>query len=231
MLLLTAAVAALAVAAAAPGCSWYGAVLTHGPGGERVVALTFDDGPSDATPAILDQLEALDVHATFFVVGENARRYPELVRRELADGDVVGTHTLDHDRWQALFDFRYRDVAAGIDALRAATGHAPALFRVPYGFHTPWSMAAVRSHGLRVVGWSIDPADWRAGATATQIADRVVSQARPGGIVLLHDGNTDRAHADRAATAAALPLIVQRLRAQGYHFVTVDQLLGVPAYR
>lgn len=209
-----------------PQSQLYGPVITHGPGRERLVALTFDDGPNDpATSRILDVLAEKDVKATFFVVGANARMYPDTVRREVAEGHVVGSHSYRHRKRDALRDVRYREVERTQAAVFDVAGVRPVLYRSPNGFHTPWQLRAVRRAGLITVHWNVQTKDWERPAPDT-IVRRVLEHVRPGAIVLLHDGDDTRHGADRTPTIEALPRLIDALRAQGYRLVTVPELLG-----
>ncbi len=186
----------------------------------RAVALTFDDGPSPQyTARILAILKRLHVPATFFVVGYLADRYPNLVRRELRAGMMVGNHSYNHPEVPSFDALPRRliddEIALGADSLRRV-GANPKLFRPPSGSFSPTVVGAAEALGERIVLWSVDPADWKPGATARQIARRVLAAVRPGSIVILHDGG-----GDRSATAAALPAIVKGIRQRGLRLVAV----------
>jgi peptidoglycan-N-acetylglucosamine deacetylase len=183
-----------------------------GTAGPLPVALTFDDGPwPDTTAQILTILTQRQASATFFVIGRQVQRYPELVRRELAAGMAVGSHSWSHPQpFDRLPVARIRDeVARGRRSLQAL-GVRPVGFRPPGGATSPAMAATGQAVGDRTVLWSVDPADWRPGVTADQLVWRVLAAARPGAIVLLHDGG-----GDRAATVAALPAIIDGLRRLG----------------
>ena len=187
---------------------------------ERAVALTFDDGPSpEYTPRVIAALRRLHVRATFFVVGYLADRYPSLVRQELRTGMTVGNHSYNHPEVPPFDRLPARliadEIALGARSLRRA-GADPRLFRPPGGSYSPAVVHAARTLGERIVLWSVDPGDWQAGATAAKIARRVVAAARPGSIVILHDGG-----GDRSATIRALPTIVRRLRHRRLRLVTI----------
>jgi poly-beta-1,6 N-acetyl-D-glucosamine synthase len=207
-----------------------------------LVALTFDDGPSDAwTPRVLDRLQALGVRATFFVVGDNACKRPDLLRRMLAEGHEVGNHTFTHANLAETTDGR-----AGLEldvtrrSLEAILGRSTRLFRPPYdagadpeGAADARPLAIAARRGYLAVGNDVDPHDWdlfapgdggaRRRRTAREIADAVLADVRAGtgSFVLLHD-----AGGDRAETLAALDLIVSPLRAEGFRFVTTSEMLG-----
>jgi len=214
--------------AAWPQSQLYGRVVSHGPGDARLVALTFDDGPNDpATSRLLDVLAAKDVKATFFVVGENVEVYPDTARRIVAEGHALGNHSYRHRKRDALLDPGYGELERAQRAIAAVVGFRPALYRAPNGFHTPWQLRAVRRAGLVTVHWNVQTKDWERPDPDT-IVRRVLEHVRPGAIVLLHDGDDTRHGSDRAPTVEALPQIIDALRARGYRFVTVPELLGVP---
>jgi peptidoglycan/xylan/chitin deacetylase (PgdA/CDA1 family) len=195
------------------------AFLPAGP--QRVpnaVALTFDDGPwPDSTAQILAILERERVHATFFLVGQQVRRHPELLRQEVDAGMTIGTHSFSHPQpFGDLPDAAVRQEIDGGLAALADNGVRTRLFRPPGGAIPPDVLAAARHKGLRTVLWTVDPTDWRRGTTPGQIVQRVLAAARPGSIVLLHDGG-----GDRSATVAALPRIIKGLKQRKLDLVTL----------
>ncbi len=213
-----------------PQSQVYGRIVTHGPGGERLVALTFDDGPNDpATSRILDVLAEKGVKATFFVVGENARVFPETVRREVAEGHALGNHSYRHRKRDTLLEWNYGELARTQAAIEEVAGVRPALYRSPNGFHTPWQLRAVRRAGLTAVHWKVQTKDWERPDPDT-IVRRVLDHVSPGAIVLMHDGDDTRHGSDRTPTIEALPKLIDELRARGYRLVTVPELIGKPAY-
>jgi peptidoglycan-N-acetylglucosamine deacetylase len=187
------------------------------------VALTFDDGPNpDATPAILDALASRDVRATFFVLGRHAEQWPEVVRRTADEGHQLGNHGYFHRKLHLKSPgYVRRDLELGTNAIESASGVRPRLFRAPHGFRSPWVTSIARSLGQRTVGWSLGV--WDSARPGTDvIADRVVHGVREGSILLLHDGDGYDPRGDRKQTAQAVPLIVDRLRDEGYRFVTIE---------
>jgi peptidoglycan/xylan/chitin deacetylase (PgdA/CDA1 family) len=189
----------------------------------RAVALTFDDGPNpDATPPILDALAARGVRATFFILGRHAEQWPALVERVAAEGHSIGNHGYFHRKLHFKSPAYVRDdLARGTRAIEDASGVRPRLFRAPHGFRSPWVSAIARSLGQRTVGWSLGVWDSdRPGVDA--IAQRTVKGAKPGSILLLHDGDGYDPRGDRVQTARAVPLIVDRLLAEGYRFDLLD---------
>jgi peptidoglycan/xylan/chitin deacetylase (PgdA/CDA1 family) len=181
----------------------------------RTVALTFDDGPSPTyTPQILRLLRRDHVPATFFVIGELAQRYPNLVHAEIRSGMSVGNHSWDHPERPPFVDLapaRVRSEISTTDAELAHLGDRVHLFRPPGGSFDPSLVAVTEAQGLRVVLWDIDPRDWAPGASAREIARAVLRSLKPGAVVELHDGG-----GDRSATVAALPKIIRGIRKMGF---------------
>jgi peptidoglycan-N-acetylglucosamine deacetylase len=177
-----------------------------------IVRLTFDDGPVRTnTPGVLNVLSSYRVKATFFVIGQRARRYPGLVKREYREGHSVQNHTYTHPDLTTLGPVEIRrELRATNRAIKAAGVPRPNRFRPPKGVTNARVRSAGASLGLIQTLWSVDPRDW-ADPPASVICRRVVSNVRPGSIVLLHDGSGTN-------TAEALPCIIKRLRAQGYGF-------------
>lgn len=199
----------------------------------KEVALTFDDGPDPQwTPGVLDALKAAHAPATFFLIGSNAVAHPELVRRIVAEGHDVGSHSFTHPNISELPDALAEvELNATERALESITGLRPLLFRPPYAEDVePETIDDTRivdlasRLGYTTMGLRVDPSDWRQPGTGA-IVDETVRQVEQGAghVVLLHDSG-----GDRSQTIAAIPLIVQRLRADGYRFTTVHELLGLP---
>lgn len=202
-------------------------VVWVGPGAFNEVALTFDDGPSpDRTETMLSTLEQTHTPATFFVVGASAQTRPNLIAREAADGFAIGIHTWDHPYMTKLTPAqRAWEVASTAQAIHAALGAHYCLryWRPPFGDYNSQVVAQTQAMGLTTVTWSVDPQDW-SNPGVSVIVQRVLSAARPGSIILLHDG-----YFNRNETAQALPQIIQGLRARGLVPVTLPQLLaGTP---
>jgi peptidoglycan-N-acetylglucosamine deacetylase len=187
------------------------------------VALTFDDGPHPVwTNGALDILADLGVVATFFCVGRNAQRYPDVLRRALTEGHAVGSHSLSHPPAHKTSIRRLsREYGGGRRLVSQVAGADVRLFRPPYGYLSVRSAAVVRSQRLRTWMWTVDPEDWQAGSTAEGIA-AVAGAAKEGDVVLLHDWVEEPWAAearDRSATLAALPDVVHRVRERGLEFV------------
>jgi peptidoglycan/xylan/chitin deacetylase (PgdA/CDA1 family) len=187
-------------------------------GAAEALALTFDDGPDPRwTPAVLDLLRRHRVRATFCVVGQHVAAHPDLVRRMADEGHALCNHTWTHDEALASRPTATmrEELRRTYDAVVSATGgRAPVYFRAPAGRWSRRLVAEAQRHGLRPLGWSLDPADWR-GPPATAIASQVLHGATSGAIVLLHDG-----YGHRAATVAALQPILSALARRRLSLVT-----------
>jgi peptidoglycan/xylan/chitin deacetylase (PgdA/CDA1 family) len=184
------------------------------------IALTFDDGPGPFTPAVLDVLERMHVPATFFEVGVLEQYFHASTSRIVADGDVIGDHTQLH---AAMSRLSPRDQAFELLRQTSAVGAYgapfPRLFRPPYGLWNDKTLALLHKYRMLMVLWTVDTSDYRQPGVQA-IVDSAVGGARPGAIILMHD-----AGGDRSETAAALPVIIRKLRARGYRLVTVPRLL------
>lgn len=187
---------------------------------EKVVALTFDDGPwPGQTDKILRVLRQYKVKATFFMLGYLAKRNRSLARQVAAEGHLVGNHTMGHRKLTALSAGEVdQQIADAESAIISSTGQSPEWFRPPGGFISSAVWSRARKASLKVALWNVDPQDWRR-PRSTQITHDVVTRVRPGSIVLLHDGG-----GDRAQTIKALPGIISELQARGYRFVTLDEV-------
>jgi len=204
-----------------------GPAFTHGSRHGDLVALTFDDGPNEPyTGRILDILQARDIRATFFIIGENAQQFPETVRRENALGMEIGNHTYNH---KILLHESSTTLAWQIthtqDTLDSIAGLRPVWFRPPHGFRDPRLFAMTRRNGLAVAEWSNMPKDWTRPGTAV-IVKRTLDKLKPGDIILLHDGDSIYVGGDRSQTVEALPAILDGIAARGLKPVTLSELAG-----
>jgi peptidoglycan-N-acetylglucosamine deacetylase len=193
---------------------------------QKVVALTFDDGPNPPyTDQIVDYLHSQGIVATFFVVGIAVVAHPDVVRLEVRDGDAIGNHSWDHAHLVLLRRSHIeRELVDTENAIQQAAGVHTLLFRPPFGARDFAVIRVAHELGLQVIMWSVPlPADWQRPPPAV-IADRVLPYVKDGSIIVLHDGNRGLP-ADRGPTVEATKLIVTALRRQGYRFVTVPELI------
>jgi peptidoglycan/xylan/chitin deacetylase (PgdA/CDA1 family) len=183
---------------------------------EKLVALTFDDGPDPLwTPQVLAILESEGVHATFCMIGYQVKRYPDLVKEVVAKGHTLCNHTLNH----AMLDKAPKskvesEVMGGADALKDVVGVDAAFYRPPSGRLSPTIIGVAHDRNQRVLHWSLDTSDYLKPAAAVLI-ERVKTQAAAGNIILMHDGG-----GDRASTVAALRPMIQNLKAEGFEITT-----------
>jgi len=221
---VTAGAAFLAWAVRGRSASVFGNSLWRGSPGRRALALTFDDGPSEGTPAILEILAQYRVRATFFQVGANVDRLPEIARSVAAAGHAIGNHSYAHP----LFCFRSPafmegDLRRAQQTIRAHTGVEPRWFRAPYGVRWFGMGRAQRRLSLTGVMWSAIGRDWK--LNAAQVSDRVAKDAANGGILCLHDGRELEPRPDVRVTVEAVRRLVPALLERGYKLETVDELL------
>lgn len=197
---------------------------------EKRIALTFDDGPAPGrTEKVLQILADMEVQATFFIVGKNARQYPKLIRQTAMAGHLLANHSFQHDRLTPLWPrTAVRDLRATSAAIEAASGHAPVFYRPPFGFRTPWSAKAIRAAGYQIVTWSVITHDYFR-QSKDGITREVIAKASPGGVIVLHDGHEGMGLAT-THMPEALPGIIAALREQGYHFVRLDELFNITGY-
>ena len=186
--------------------------------GAKCIALTFDDGPGPYTAKLLDTLKQQNVRATFFVVGKNAQADPDLVKREAAEGHEVENHSMSHPDLAKESKAGLTEQIDGTnDIVKQLTGVTPRYLRPPYGATDGQVAAHVKKLGMTQIFWGIDAFDWKH-PDASYVADQIVSDAAPKGIVLLHDIHP--------TSVDAVPKIIEGLRAKGYTFVTVSELVG-----
>lgn len=228
--LLVGYVVFIALAVVLPRLRVFTRAVSRGPRNARGVALTFDDGPHPIyTRRVLAVLERYGAHATFFVVGRKAAAHPDVVREIVARGHAIGSHSFDHSRAYTFRSVRalHDDMDACDRVIEEIVGHAPRLYRPPFGLVNPRIGRMIDERDLVHVHWSVKGIDGIARATADGVARRVIPSLRDGAIVLLHDAAE---RDDRAPIAAdALPAILDAMRAQNLDAVTVGELLGQDA--
>lgn len=190
--------------------------------GSKVIALTFDDGPSDYTQRYLDILSRYDAHATFFCLGSAAAAHPDLVKAIEEQGSQVASHTQNHQQLTKLDAATLQsEVSDAFSAISSSGAGATTVLRPPYGDLTPETWLASGGSFSASVIWNLDSEDWRLpGADA--IVANCTNGAYPGAIVLMHDGG-----GNRDQDLEALPRILESLKAEGYRFVTLDELMAM----
>jgi peptidoglycan-N-acetylglucosamine deacetylase len=189
---------------------------------EKVIALTIDDGPwQNTTSQMLDILKQNDVKATFFWVGTSIQANPELAKRVVAEGHAIGNHTWHHWYKQMSEATAKSEIDRTAELIYQTTGVKTFLFRPPGGYLNNGLAAYAKSQKYAVIMWSQTSADTDPHAKPQVFVKNVLRDAKPGGIVLMHDGG-----GDRTRTVQALPQIITKLKQQGYRFVTIPQLLS-----
>lgn len=184
--------------------------------GAGAVAITFDDGPHpEGTPAMLEILAAHGALATFFLVGEQVERRPELARRILERGHAVALHGHRHRlQLRRTATDLADDYARGAAAIEEATGSTPRLHRPPYGLYSPAGLRIARERGLQPLLWARWAKDWRRFTTPERIARRATAALAPGDVILLHDADFYSARRSHERTAAGLEIILGTLEAR-----------------
>lgn len=195
-------------------------VFSHGDDGSSRIALTFDDGPDpELTPRILDILEQNNVRATFFVIGQNAERSPNIIDRELSAGHEIGNHTYTHKYLGHTEDMVTEAEIYECDTkLFEHNEYTPRLFRPPGGIMNERIGSVCNAMGYSIILWSIDTRDW-SGVSADDISAEILKNLRDGAVILMHDGV-------RGHTAEALEYLLPKLTSMGYECVTVSELIG-----
>ncbi|TCL37182.1 polysaccharide deacetylase family sporulation protein PdaB [Anaerospora hongkongensis] len=216
----------LTLSAVLPTSSFYGPVIYQGSQSDKVVALTFDDGPNPPyTLQLLDILTTYDVKATFFLIGQNAEKYPETANAIAQKGHLIGTHTYTHSDLLKLAETDIlKELSQSAVVIENATGTRPKFLRPPHGFRDSLVLQFSKEQKLDIVQWSVMAEDWKKPG-ADVIANRVLNKINNGSIVLLHDGD-GIIGGDRSQTVAAAEIIIKKLRQRGFRFVTVKELLN-----
>lgn len=190
---------------------------------QKVVALTFDDGPDPInTPVLLDVLEKHHAQATFFVIGAKVEKNPEILKRIARDGHEIGNHSYTHFKDKSRKDdyIRY-EIRKTNEVIYNLTGQTPRLFRPPGGYLSDALIALTQKENIQIAYWSYiqDVKDWR-GAKAESISKHIIENIEPGQIILLHDGSSNGMQ-----TAKAVNILVDKLSQEGYRFITMSKLI------
>lgn len=185
---------------------------------QKVAMLTFDDGPSEYTPAVLDHLAEANVKAVFFITGYGAERYPELVERIHEEGHVLGIHTMTHPNMTELTrEKQAEEIQPLIELITEVTGESPKYFRPPFGAYDDGVLATLDELDLEAINWSNGSLDWDGVVDGYKdpniVVGDVLEQLHPGSVILAHD--------TMKHTAEAVPLIIKALRAEDYEFVVL----------
>ncbi|WP_232330885.1 polysaccharide deacetylase family protein [Thermoactinomyces sp. CICC 10521] len=202
-------------------------MVFKGPKFKKQIALTFDDGPDrEFTPQILKILKQKQVPATFFVVGNMVKKYPDMLREIDRDGHTIGNHSFNHPQLTKLKHPETDRQIGQTNQLIYQTIHkSPLLLRPPYGAINDQLEQHFGQKNFKIIQWSVDTRDW-AGQSPEQIMATVKREADPGGIILQHCAGGKQLQ----STVQVLPGLIDYFRGQGYEFVTVDKLLNIPAY-
>jgi peptidoglycan-N-acetylglucosamine deacetylase len=205
-----------------------GTIVVRGPRDRPRFALTFDDGPGAGTRGVLELLEKRGAKGTFFLVGAELERHPELGRVVRDAGHELGSHSMAHlDHAEAGRQAALADMIEGVAAIERALGIEPRLYRAPYGHFVPVTLAEAERRGWTCVYWSASGEDWREGESGASIAQRVLQDLGAGAIVLLHDAR----HGQPVSCdpmLAALDVVLEEAARRGLEAVTVSDLLAVP---
>lgn len=192
------------------------------------VALTFDDGPDEenVTNAVIDILDQYGVKATFFFVGENVEKHPEVVQKAFDSGHLILGHSYKHENLKSKnFQGVVEDLQITEAAIEEVIGKAPAAFRPPFGDTDFDVVNAAKQEGYNIILWSIDTIDWADGTVSEEIVDNVLSNVRNGDIILMHTTK------ERVETPKALPIIIEGLQERGFDIVDIATMLDIEPYK
>jgi peptidoglycan/xylan/chitin deacetylase (PgdA/CDA1 family) len=204
--------------------TFFGPSVYRGDRSRAALALTFDDGPSEATPRLLEILAEHGVPATFFMCGDNVRRCPEIAREVIAAGHEIGNHSDTHPRFDFCRpQFIYSEIANAQDTIGDTTGVRPRLFRAPFGVRWFGLRNAQRHLDLLGVMWTVLGHDWH--WPAERVSRRLVHRAVNGAVLCLHDGREVKPSPDIRVTLDAVKAAIPALKQRGFHFETVSQIL------
>ena len=221
---LTAAAAGMAYAVRSPRSSLLAPSVYRGTALRKSIALTFDDGPSESTPRLLEILAKHGARATFFQCGANVKRLPAVAREVAAAGHEIGNHTYSHPLLHLKSPaFMFAEIRDAQTAIEDSAGVSPGLFRAPFGVRW-FGLGGVQRHmNLMGVMWSVIGLDWK--LPAPEVTGRLLRATRPGAIVCLHDGRVTQPHPDVSVALDTIRSILPAWAEQGYEFETVSQIL------
>ncbi|MDD2401785.1 MAG: polysaccharide deacetylase family protein, partial [Clostridia bacterium] len=192
----------------------------------KEVALTFDDGPDSVyTPEILDILKKNKVKATFFLIGNRAELFPDVVKRMVKEGHIIGNHSMNHANIVKLSKSETsKEIKDAEDVLVTLTGYKPALFRSPYGSLNPEKVKEIEKLEVKIIAWNVDSLDWKS-LTAEQVKTNILENVKEGSIILQHSSGSREE--DLTGSVAALKDVIKVLKKDGYKFVTIPELLNI----
>ncbi|WP_088835141.1 polysaccharide deacetylase family protein [Paenibacillus tyrfis] len=201
-------------------------LLLRGSAASGQVALTFDDAPDTTfTPQVLDVLKKYQVRATFFLVGAQAEKHPEMVKRIVREGHVIGNHSYSHKLFTKLSDDLFQSqVLQTQQTLKRLIGYSPRLLRPPYGEISESQLLWASEHGYRIVNWNVDSLDWKQ-LGQEKVISNIITNVKPGSIILQHSGGGPGQ--DLNGTVQALPTVIQTLKSRNLKMVTLPELLQV----
>lgn len=201
-------------------------VYINGYSTEKMVALTFDDGPdNNITPKIVETLTQYNVNGNFFFIGEQVRKYPFVVEKAYKEGNLILSHSNNHVQLDKLnVDEIKNEISKGEEEIFKVIGKRPKLIRPPYGAIDKKVIKTVEDSGDKIVLWSIDTLDWSQ-RERKNITKNIIDNLRPGEIILMHSNE------DKSETLKALPDIIKGVKEKGYQIVTLDKLLKVEGYK
>lgn len=187
----------------------------------KVVALTFDHSWGNKfTPSILDTLKQNNLKVTFFIMGPWAKKFPEVAQRMVADGHEIASHGYRHENYGDMTpEWVKDDIQKSHALIKEVTGVEPTLIRPPNGHYSQKSLKATDELGYKTIIWNVDSLDWK-NPGRDVIIDRVMKRIKPGAIILMHASDTP------VQTAEALPILLQKIKAEGYQVITVGELLS-----
>lgn len=217
---------------ASPYSQFFGKFIYRAKTDQKIVALTFDDGPNQPfTTELLDFLKSQHIKATFFVVGKCVEKYPEVLKKIYADGHTIGNHSYSHQFSQYFKQPTFRnEINKTQSIIKKTIGVSPALFRPPWLYRQPALFSTLKKLAMKPISGTFCHPFEVANISAEKIARYTIKHAKPGAIIIFHDGH-DSHGGNRRQTVDSIKIVVKELRVQGYEFVAVDKLLDIPAYK
>lgn len=193
----------------------------------KLIALTFDDGPDSVyTPQILDILKEQKIKGTFFLIGNRAELFPDVVKRMVKEGHIVGNHSMNHPIITKLNQAKTRKEIVDCEkALARLTGYRTALFRSPYGSLDPEKITQIQKLNYKIIAWNVDSLDWKS-LSAEQVKTNILENVRAGSIILQHSSGSEEE--DLSGSVSALKEVIVTLKKEGYRFVSIPELLDIP---